>query len=210
MALFHRSGPVSRYGTAAGTGALAVLLLVGICGSPAYTGWAGTQTDPESGVAYYLRVLAWPAWRLDADGQAGGLFAADLRAVLLVVLAVALLYLLPAAQVARVPGPVSQFFSGWAAYVLAGGSPPCWRRCSARTRRCWGRCRTPAPAPATASSPAGSSAPPASAAGRDQTGCAGLIRSARSDGHRRDRPFERAGRRPVSPSSGRGRGDAVG
>ncbi|MBM0233102.1 hypothetical protein JNW91_15270 [Micromonospora sp. STR1_7] len=119
--LFHRSGPVSRYGTAAGTGALAVLLLVGICGSPAYTGWAATQTDPDSAGAFYLRLLAWPAWRLDADGQPGGLFAADLRAVLLVVLAVALLYLLPAAQVARVPGSVSQFFSGWAAYVLAGG-----------------------------------------------------------------------------------------
>ncbi|MEU7848716.1 hypothetical protein AB0B74_15330 [Micromonospora parva] len=122
MASFlHRSGPVSRYGTAAGTGALAVLLLVGICGSPAYTGWAATLTDPESGGAFYARLLAWPAWQLDADGQAGGLFAADVRAVLLVVLAVALLYLLPAAQVARVPGPVSQFFSGWAAYVLAAG-----------------------------------------------------------------------------------------
>ncbi|MET8232846.1 hypothetical protein ABZS77_19455 [Micromonospora sp. NPDC005298] len=112
---------MSRYGTAAGTGALAVLLLVGICGSPAYTGWAATQTASDSGIAFFLRVLAWPAWRLDADGQPGGLFAADLRAVLLVVLAVALLYLLPAAQVARVPGSVSQFFSGWAAYVLAGG-----------------------------------------------------------------------------------------
>ncbi|MFF0368051.1 hypothetical protein [Micromonospora sp. NPDC005087] len=98
-----------------------MLLLVGICGSPAYTGWVGTQTDPASAGAYYLRLLAWPAWRLDADGQPGGLLAADLRAVLLVVLAVALLYLLPTAQVARVPGPVSQFFSGWAAYVLAGG-----------------------------------------------------------------------------------------
>ncbi|MEH1165751.1 hypothetical protein V6V47_10230 [Micromonospora sp. CPCC 205539] len=98
-----------------------MLLLVGIGGSPMFTGWAGTQTDPTSAGAYYVRLLAWPAWRLDADGQAGGLLAADLRAVLLVILAVALLYLLPAAQVARVPGPVSQFFSGWAAYVLAGG-----------------------------------------------------------------------------------------
>ncbi|PWR06024.1 hypothetical protein DKT68_23840 [Micromonospora acroterricola] len=121
MSLFHRTGSVSRHGTAAGTGALAVLLLVGICGSPAYTRWAGTQTDPDSAAAFYVRLLAWPAWRLDADGQAGGLLAADLRAILLVVLAVALLYLLPAAQVARVPGSVSQFFSGWAAYVLAGG-----------------------------------------------------------------------------------------
>ncbi|WP_370469172.1 hypothetical protein [Micromonospora profundi] len=120
--LVSRSGPVSSYGTAAGTGALAVLLLVGICGSPAYTRWAAdTLTSPDSAGGYYLRLLAWPAWLVDADGQAGGLFAANLRAVLLVALAVALLYLLPAAQVARVPGSISQFFSGWAAYVLAGG-----------------------------------------------------------------------------------------
>lgn len=49
------------------------------------------------------------------------MLAADLRAVLLVILAAALLYLLPAAQVARVGNSTSQFFSGWAAYALAGG-----------------------------------------------------------------------------------------
>jgi hypothetical protein len=121
MALLHRSGPVSRYGTAAGTGVLAVLLLVGICGSPAYVGWAESHTDPQAAGGWFLRLLAWPAWRLNADGQDGGLLAADLRAVLLVILAAVLLYVLPAAQVARVQGSVSQFFSGWAAYVLAGG-----------------------------------------------------------------------------------------
>ncbi|MFC4019770.1 hypothetical protein ACFOW4_17760 [Micromonospora sp. GCM10011542] len=121
MALLHRTGPVSRYGTAAGTGALAVLLLVGICGSPMYVGWAESHTDPESAGGWFLRLLAWPAWRTDGDGVAGGLLAADLRAILLVILAVVLLYVLPATQVARVQGSVSQFFSGWAAYVLAGG-----------------------------------------------------------------------------------------
>ena len=68
-----------------------------------------------------MRLLAWPAWRLDADGQAGGLFAADLGPCCWWFSRRRLLYLLPAAQVARVPGSVSQFFSGWAAYVLAGG-----------------------------------------------------------------------------------------
>ncbi|MFC0503879.1 hypothetical protein [Micromonospora costi] len=121
MALTNRTGAISRYGTAAGTGALAALVLVAVCGSPAFTGWAGTHTDPNSAGGWYLRLLAWPAWRFDAGDQAGGVLAADLRAILLLIFAAGLLYLLPATQVARVPGGLSQFFSGWAAYVLAGG-----------------------------------------------------------------------------------------
>ncbi|MEV6368636.1 hypothetical protein AB0L86_17285 [Micromonospora musae] len=121
MALTNRTGAVSRYGTAAGTGALAALVLVAVAGSPAYTGWAGNHTDPNSAAGWYLRLLAWPAWRIHGGDQGGGVFAADLRAILLVILAAALLYVLPASQVARVPGGFSQFFSGWAAFVLAGG-----------------------------------------------------------------------------------------
>lgn len=65
-------------------------------------------------------MLAWPAWRVDSTDQGHGVLATDLRAILLLVSAAALLYLLPAGQVARVPGSASQFFSGWAAYTLAG------------------------------------------------------------------------------------------
>ena len=50
------------------------------------------------------------------------MLATDLRAILLLVFAAGLLYLLPAGQVARVPGSASQFFSGWAAYTLAGAA----------------------------------------------------------------------------------------
>ncbi|RKF25858.1 hypothetical protein [Micromonospora globbae] len=121
MAPTNTTGALRRYGTAAGTGALAAFVLVAVGGCPAYVGWAGTHTDPNSAGGWYLRVLAWPAWRFDAGDQAGGVLAADLRAILLVIFAAALLYLLPAGQAARVPGGLSQFFSGWAAYVLAGG-----------------------------------------------------------------------------------------
>ncbi|MFE9201028.1 hypothetical protein [Micromonospora sp. NPDC007230] len=121
MALRNRPRIVSRYGTAAGTGALAALLLVGVCGSPVYVGWVQDHTDPNGAGGWFLRLLAWPAWRLHADDPSQGVLAADLRAILLVVLAAALLYLLPATQVARVQGSASQFLSGWAAYALAGG-----------------------------------------------------------------------------------------
>ncbi|MCM0677589.1 hypothetical protein NCC78_23290 [Micromonospora phytophila] len=121
MALSNRPRTTGGYGTAAGTGALAALILVAVCGSPAYVGWAAGHTDVDSAGGWFLRLLAWPAWRFDGGGETGGLLATNLRAVLLVILAAVFLYLLPASQVARVQGSASQFFSGWAAYVLAGG-----------------------------------------------------------------------------------------
>ncbi|TDC44408.1 hypothetical protein E1258_31810 [Micromonospora sp. KC207] len=121
MAAANRSGAISRYGTAAGTGTLAVLLLVAVCGSPLYVGWAEEHTEPDSAGGWFLRLLAWPAWRFGSGEPGQGALATDLRAILLVLLAAALLYVLPASQVARVQGAVSQFFSGWGAYVLAAG-----------------------------------------------------------------------------------------
>jgi hypothetical protein len=121
MALTNRPRTVSGYGTAAGTGSLATLLLVGICGSPMYVAWVQDHTDPNGAGGWFLRLLAWPAWQLHSTDPDRGVLASDLRAVLLVILAVAFLYLLPSAQVARVQASASQFFSGWAAYVLAAG-----------------------------------------------------------------------------------------
>ncbi|MFD2766667.1 hypothetical protein [Micromonospora eburnea] len=121
MALTNHLRTVRGYGSAAGTGALAAILLVVVCGSPMYVGWVQRHTDPAGAGGWLLRLLAWPAWRLHSDDPSQSVLAADLRALLLVILAVALLYVLPAAQVARVRNPTSQFLSGWAAYALAGG-----------------------------------------------------------------------------------------
>ncbi|MDM4721263.1 hypothetical protein QTQ03_17245 [Micromonospora sp. WMMA1363] len=120
MASTNRTGTTARYVTPVGTGAVAAFLLVAVGGSPAYVGWAGDHTDEASAGGWVLRLLTWPAWSSDPDVP-GGLFGANLRAVLLVLFTAGLLYLLPAAQAARVPGSASQFFTGWAGYSLAGG-----------------------------------------------------------------------------------------
>ncbi|TDB79212.1 hypothetical protein [Micromonospora sp. KC721] len=120
MAVTNQPRAAAGYGTAAGTGAIAALILVGVCGSPWYVAWAEANTDPSSAGGWFLRLLAWPAWRLTAVEPGQGVLATDLRAILLVVFAVVFLYLLPTSQVARVQGSLNQFFSGWAAYVLAG------------------------------------------------------------------------------------------
>lgn len=110
----------NRYKTATGAGTLAALILVLVFGSPWYTDWAQTNADPDTAGGWFLRLLAWPAWRFDSDSSIQDLIAADLRAILVVVLTALFLFMLPGSQLARARGTLSQFFAGWASYVFAG------------------------------------------------------------------------------------------
>ena len=78
------------------------------------------NTDPDTAGGWFLRLLAWPAWRFDSDDSIQDVFATDLRAILVVVLTALFLFLLPGSQLARARGTLSQFFAGWASYVFAG------------------------------------------------------------------------------------------
>lgn len=111
----------NRYRTTTGAGTMAALLLVLIFGSPWYVDWAAKNTDADTAGGWFLRLLAWPAWRFDSDDSIQNLIAADLKAILLVVFAAMFLSLLPGSQLARARGTLSQFFAGWSAYVFAGG-----------------------------------------------------------------------------------------
>ncbi|WP_341717949.1 hypothetical protein QQG74_29770 [Micromonospora sp. FIMYZ51] len=110
----------NRYKSAPGAGTLAALLLVLVFGSPWYADWARDNTDPDSAGGWFLRLLAWPAWRFDSSDSIQEIFAADLKAILVVALTFLFLYLLPGSQLARARGTLSQFFAGWAAYIFAG------------------------------------------------------------------------------------------
>jgi len=114
MALF------SRYKTATGAGTLAAFLLVLIFGSPWYVDWVTDSTDPDTAGGWFLRLLAWPAWSFNSDESLQDIFAADLKAILVVVLAAVFLFMLPGSQLARARGTLSQFFAGWSAYIFAG------------------------------------------------------------------------------------------
>ncbi|RZU50625.1 hypothetical protein EV385_2400 [Krasilnikovia cinnamomea] len=111
----------NRYRTAPGAGTLAALLLVLIFGSPFYADWAQKNTDPDTAGGWWLRLLAWPHWRFSSSDSVREVVAADLKAILLVVLTALFLILLPGSQLARARGTISQFFAGWAAYIFAGG-----------------------------------------------------------------------------------------
>lgn len=110
----------SRYRTATGAGTLAALLLVLGFGNPAYVEWAQNNTDPNDAGGFFLRLLAWPAWRFSTEDSVQDVIAADVRAILLVALTAVFLYVLPGSQLARARGTLSQFFAGWAAYIFAG------------------------------------------------------------------------------------------
>lgn len=116
----NRTGLDAR-STATGTGTLAALVLVAVCGSTGYARWAEANTDPNGALGWFLRLLAWPTWRFDPDAPVETLFTDGLRALLLLVLTAALLYLLPGPQSAPASSLLSQFFSGWGAYVFAAG-----------------------------------------------------------------------------------------
>lgn len=110
----------NRYKTATGAGTLAALILVLVFGSPWYADWARNNADPDTAGGWFLRLLAWPAWRFDSDDSIQNLIAADLKAILVVVLTALFLFMLPGSQLARARGTLSQFFAGWASYVFAG------------------------------------------------------------------------------------------
>ena len=107
---------LSRYRTAPGAGTLAALLLVLVFGSPAYVNWAQSSTDSNTAGGWFMRLLAWPAWRFDADDSVQQVVADDIKAILLVILSFAFLAILPAARSG------SQFLQGWAAYIFAAAS----------------------------------------------------------------------------------------
>jgi hypothetical protein len=112
----------TRYRTATTAGVLAALILVLIFGSPWYVDWVRDSTDENTAAGWFLRVLAWPAWALDADLPLRDVFANAIRAILVVVFTGLFLILLAGTQLSRARGTVSQFFAGWAAYIFAGAS----------------------------------------------------------------------------------------
>jgi hypothetical protein len=112
---------LNRYKSAVGAGTLAAFVLVLVFGSPWFVDWADDGTDPDTAGGWFLRVLSWPRWSFDTDESLQDLIAADLKAILLILLTAAFLYMLPGSQLARARGTLSQFFAGWGAYVFAGG-----------------------------------------------------------------------------------------
>jgi len=110
----------NRYKTATGAGTLAALILVLVFGSPFYRDWVTDNTNENTAGGWFLRLLAWPAWRFDSGDSIQDIIADDLRAILVVVLAAVFLYLLVGTQLARARGTLSQFFAAWGAYIFAG------------------------------------------------------------------------------------------
>jgi hypothetical protein len=111
----------NRYKSAPGAGTLAALILVLVFGSPWYADWVSDNTNPNTAGGWWLRLLAWPRWSFNSNDSLREIIVGDLRAILLIVLTALFLFLLPGSQLARARGTISQFFAGWASYIVAGG-----------------------------------------------------------------------------------------
>ncbi|GAA1880087.1 hypothetical protein [Asanoa iriomotensis] len=110
----------NRYKSATGSGTIAALILVLVFGSPWYRDWVTANYTDQTAGGWFLRLLAYPAWRFDSSDTLQNVLADDLRAILVVVLTALFLYLLPGSQLARARGTLSQLFAGWAAFIFAG------------------------------------------------------------------------------------------
>jgi hypothetical protein len=103
-----------RYRTAASTGTLVAFVLVLIFGSPWYADWVDSA---DRGV--FLETLSWPRWTFDDDLPLRDLFAANLKAILLIAFTYLFISLMAGSQLSRARGGVSAFLVGWAAYIFA-------------------------------------------------------------------------------------------
>lgn len=110
----------SRYRTAPGAGTLAALILVLIFGSPMYVSWAQSNTDESTAGGWFMRLLAWPAWRFDETDSVQNLIADDIKAILVVLFTFLFMVLLPGSQLAAARAGAGQFLAGWAGYIFAG------------------------------------------------------------------------------------------
>ncbi|WP_330164959.1 hypothetical protein [Catellatospora vulcania] len=123
MALGNRGAMVlaaSRYRTTTGAGVLAALILVLVFGSPVYVDWANDNANTNTAGGWFLKLLTWPAWSFDADSSVQDVLAADLKAILLIVLTAVFLALTTNAQLGRARGSFSQLLAGWSGYIFAG------------------------------------------------------------------------------------------
>src|SRR2546423_69857 len=109
-----------RVRTAPGTAVVAALILVLAFGNPAYVDWANRNASPNSAWGFFLKELAWPNWSFSSTESVQNVLAADIRAILLIVLTAVFVGLLAGAQLASARGSGSQFLAGWAGYIFAG------------------------------------------------------------------------------------------
>ncbi|SRR6266508_2240400 len=116
MALF-----TSRYRTATGAATLVAFVLVLVFGSPMYVDWVTKNTRPNTAGGLFLRTLAWPAWSFDSKAQVRDVLSADLKALLLILFTALFVALMAGAELAAARGTLAALFTGWGAYIFAGG-----------------------------------------------------------------------------------------
>lgn len=115
--------------SAAGVATIAALILVVVFGSPPYVEWAQRHADPASAGGYFLRTLAWPAWRFttqdDVAGAVRDIVAADLRALLVIALTAVLLAAAGGATGSLAVGGrggFGGFLLTWGGFILAAAA----------------------------------------------------------------------------------------
>ncbi|GAA4709067.1 hypothetical protein [Phytohabitans rumicis] len=108
-----------RFRTVSAAGTIVALLLVLAFGNSVYRNWVDDHTSATDAGGFFLRQLAWPGWSFDTDQSLRDLIAADLKAILVVVLTAVFLGLLAVAPGWGLRGILSAVVTGWAGFMFA-------------------------------------------------------------------------------------------
>ncbi|TDD96646.1 hypothetical protein [Jiangella asiatica] len=113
-------GVLTQYRSTTAAGVIAAFVLILVFGSPPYGDWVRDNAAGPGALDWFLQLLTWPSWNLDADLPARDILAIMLRAILVVVFTAVFLAVLTGPRLSRTRGGGAQLLSGWSAYIFAG------------------------------------------------------------------------------------------
>ncbi|HEY1487022.1 MAG TPA: hypothetical protein VGF84_13025 [Micromonosporaceae bacterium] len=108
-----------RARTATFLATITAFILVLAFGNSSYQHWAEHHASGRSIGDLFLRALAWPHWMVSSNDSVRNMVAADLTAILIVLLTWVFVLFVGRGPWSGLRGGVGHFLHGWAAYIFA-------------------------------------------------------------------------------------------
>ncbi|HEY2794429.1 MAG TPA: hypothetical protein VGJ28_18855 [Micromonosporaceae bacterium] len=108
-----------RTRTATFLATITALILVLAFGNGSYQSWVNHHASGRSLGDLFLQALAWPHWTFNSHDSVRAMVAADLTAILVVLLTWVFVLFVGRGPWSGLRGGIGHFLHGWAAYIFA-------------------------------------------------------------------------------------------
>jgi hypothetical protein len=108
-----------RTRTATFLATITALILVLAFGNGSYQSWVEHHAAGKSVGDLFLQALAWPHWTFSSKDSVRDMVAADLTAILIILLTWVFVLVVGRGPWSGVRGGIGHFLHGWAAYIFA-------------------------------------------------------------------------------------------